>query len=231
MAASQAPIAAALGHSGPVRRRRTWCPRAATLVLAAVVVSGWPASPVHAQRPARPLVLRYDRPATAWIEALPVGNGRLGAMVFGGVTEERIQFNEATLWNGAPHAYDHPGASAVLPQIRSLLFAGNQRSADSLASAAFMSVPLQQKAYQAFGDVHLRFLGLDTAVSGYDRDLDLAHAVATTRFRVGGTTYTRRVFASHPAGALVVQLGAGLWAVPSGMRRGCSCARRVAGSR
>jgi alpha-L-fucosidase 2 len=129
-------------------------------------------------------------------------------MIFGGIANERIQFNEATLWSGGPHDYDHPGASAVLPRIRSLLFAGNQRAADSLASAAFMSVPLQQKAYQAFGDIHLRFIGLDTAVSDYGRELDLNRAVATTRFRVGGTTYTRQVFASNPAGAIIVQLSA-----------------------
>jgi alpha-L-fucosidase 2 len=158
---------------------------------------------------ARPrLALWYDRPATEWIEALPVGNGRLGAMVFGGVADERIQFNEATVWNGGPHDYDHPGASTVLPEIRSLLFAGTQATADSLASMAFMSVPLAQKSYQAFGDLHLRFVGLDTAVTGYRRELELDRAVATTRFRVGGTTYTREVFASNPAGVVIVHLSA-----------------------
>ncbi len=185
---------------GRVRRPATGAFCLAMLTSAATVLGAQTA-------PGR-LALRYDRPAAEWIEALPVGNGRLGGMVFGGIASERIQFNEATLWSGGPHEYDHPGASAVLPQIRSLLFAGNQRAADSLASVAFMSVPLQQKAYQAFGDIHLRFIGLDTVVSDYGRELDLNRAVATTHFRAGGTTYTRQVFASNPAGVLVVQLSA-----------------------
>ncbi len=163
---------------------------------------------VRGQGADRRPVLWYDRTAAEWIEALPVGNGRLGAMVFGGIGDERIQFNEATLWSGGPHDYDHPGAAAVLPELRSLLFAGKQAAADSLASAKFMSIPLQQMAYQAFGDLHLRFLGLDTAVSGYRRDLDLDSALATTRFTAGGTTYTRQVFASYPAGVVVVCLTA-----------------------
>jgi alpha-L-fucosidase 2 len=153
-------------------------------------------------------VLWYDRPASEWIEALPVGNGRLGAMVFGGVGRERIQFNESTLWSGGPHDYTHPGASAALPRIRSLLFEGDQSAADSLASAAFMSVPLTQESYQAFGDLHVELTGADTAVTFYRRELDLDRAIATTRFRIGGTTYSREVFASYPAGALVVHLTA-----------------------
>lgn len=153
-------------------------------------------------------VLWYDRPASEWIEALPVGNGRLGAMVFGGVGHERIQFNESALWSGGPHDYSHPGASAALPRIRSLLFEGDQSAADSLASAAFMSVPLTQESYQAFGDLHVELTGADTAVTFYRRELDLDRAIATTRFRIGGTTYTREVFASYPAGALVVHLTA-----------------------
>lgn len=166
------------------------------------------ATEVGAQNPDPRLALWYSQPATEWIEALPVGNGRLGAMVFGGTATERIQFNEATVWSGRPHDYTHPGASAVLPRIRSLLFEGNQAAADSLASAAFMSVPLTQASYQSFGDLHLTFAGLDTAVTEYRRDLDLDQAVATTRFRIRGTRYTRQVFASYPADALVVHLTA-----------------------
>ena len=154
-----------------------------------------------------PLELRYAAPAHAWVEALPVGNGHLGAMVFGGTAHERIQFNESTVWSGAPHDYDHPGAADVLDSLRALLFAGKQREADSLASARVMSLPLSQARYQAFGDLLLDFPGLDTGVvDGYRRSLDLDSAVTTTRFRVGGTTWTRRVFASHSDGVLVVRL-------------------------
>ncbi|AHG87891.1 hypothetical protein J421_0354 [Gemmatirosa kalamazoonensis] len=165
-----------------------------------------------AQRPAAPgdsLTLWYVAPAREWIEALPVGNGRLGAMVFGGVAHERLQFNEGTVWTGAPHAYEHPGAFAVLGTLRSLLLAGKQREAEALAMERFMSVPLRQQAYQAFGDLHLAFPALDgAAVTDYRRALDLDRAVATTRFRIGGTTYARDVFASHPDGAIVVHLSA-----------------------
>ena len=182
--------------------------RVAGALFLAVLLTAWPATHVRAQGANPSLVLRYDRPATEWIEALPVGNGRLGAMVFGGIARERIQFNEATVWSGGPHDYDHPGASAVLPKLRSLLFAGKQAAADSLASAAFMSVPLTQQAYQALGDIHLTFPGPDTAVTVYRRELDLDRAIATTRFTVDGTTYTRQAFASYPAGVVVVHLTA-----------------------
>jgi len=156
-----------------------------------------------------PLELWYPRPAHEWVEALPVGNGHLGGMVFGGTAAERIQFNESTVWRGAPHDYSHPGASLVLDSLRTLLFAGKQREADALASARVMSLPLRQEPYQAFGDLLLAFPGIDTsAVTDYRRSLGLDSAVATTRFSVDGTTYTRDVFASHPDGVLVVRLSA-----------------------
>jgi alpha-L-fucosidase 2 len=193
-----------------MERRMTWL----ILLLAAVPVSRAQgpsrASGIQSTRlPLRPPELWYDRPARVWVEALPVGNGRLGAMVFGGITTERIQFNESTLWAGEPHTYDHEGASDVLDTLRALLFAGKQKTADSLASARVMSIPLAQRAYQAFGDLRLAFPGIDTsAVTGYRRSLDLDRAVTTTRFRVGATTYTREVFSSHPAGVVVVRLSA-----------------------
>ena len=106
-------------------------------------------------------LLWYDRPAEKWTEALPVGNGRLGAMVFGGTDEERIQFNEDTLWTGGPRDYTHPDASEYLPVIRKLLFEGKQKEAEALAMERFMSVPLRQFAYQPFGDLRLHFPGHD----------------------------------------------------------------------
>src|SRR5258706_12274734 len=104
-----------------------------------------------------PLTLWYRQPAKLWVEALPVGNGRLGAMVFGGVAHERIQFNEQTVWTGEPHDYAHPGAWHSLDKIRELLWAGKQKEAEALAMQEFMSVPIRQKAYQAFGDLLLDF--------------------------------------------------------------------------
>lgn len=123
--------------------------------------------------PEQPLSLWYRQPARQWSEALPPGNGRLGAMVFGGVEEERIQFNEDTLWTGRPHECHREGAMKFLPQIRQLLQEGRQlksegkpaearqkqKEAETLADKELMSEPLRQKAYQPFGDVRLLFSG------------------------------------------------------------------------
>lgn len=153
------------------------------------------------------LRLWYPRPAAAWVEALPVGNGRMGAMVFGGTSEERIQFNEDTLWTGQPRRYHHVGAVKYLPELRALLAAGKQKEAETLAMREFMGVPLRQEAYQPCGDLWLEFPG-HGAATDYRRELDLDDAVATTRYRVGETTFTREVFASHPANVIVVRLSA-----------------------
>ncbi|MBM4040084.1 MAG: glycoside hydrolase family 95 protein, partial [Planctomycetes bacterium] len=149
------------------------------------------------------LVLWYRQPAKRWDEALPVGNGRLGAMVFGGTAEERIQFNDDTLWAGQPHDYAHAGAARFLPQVRQLLFEGKQREAEQLAGKEMMSVPLRQVAYQPFGDLKLLFPG-HTEVTDYRRQLDLDQAVATTRYKVGGVTFQREVFASFPDQVIAV---------------------------
>ncbi|MBB5353919.1 alpha-L-fucosidase 2 [Haloferula luteola] len=153
------------------------------------------------------LQLWYPRPAEVWTEALPVGNGRLGAMVFGGTAEERLQFNEDTVWTGTPHEYQHEGAVEVLPEIRRLLFEGKQKEAEALANKRFMSVPLRQRSYQPLGDLRLRLGGHDKAID-YRRDLDLDTAVAAVRYRVDNATYTRETFSSHPDQVLVEHLSA-----------------------
>ena len=159
--------------------------------------------------PQQPLSLWYRQPAAGWVEALPVGNGRLGAMVFGGISHERIQFNEDTVWTGAPHDYAHPGAYRFLEPIRRLLFAGKQAEAEQLAEREFMSVPLHQKAYQAFGDLLLEFPGLgDDGASAYRRELDLDRAVASVEYVENGVHFRREVFASWPAQVIVVRLSA-----------------------
>ena len=158
--------------------------------------------------PNEPLSLWYTRPALKWVEALPVGNGKLGAMVFGDVPRERIQFNESTVWCGKPHSYVHEGAAKFLPEIRKLLFEGKQKEAESLASREFMSVPRRQKAYQPCGDLLIDFNG-QTKVSDYRRMLDLDTAVATTEYKQDGVIFTREVFASNPDNAVIVRLSAG----------------------
>ncbi len=154
-----------------------------------------------------PLTLWYEQPAREWVEALPVGNGRLGAMVFGGLPEERIQFNEHTVWTGEPHDYAHPGAYKHLPALRKLLFEGRQKEAEELAMREFMSVPLRQKAYQPFGDILLRFPQQSQATA-YRRGLDLDTATAWVEYTHQGTKYRREAFASRPAQAIVIRLTA-----------------------
>ena len=167
------------------------------VLLAAAVAYGDPG----------PMVLRYDKPAGKWTEALPVGNGRLGAMVFGGTEKERIQFNDDTLWVGQPRDYSHPGAAESLPAIRKLLFDGKQREAEKLAGEKFMSVPLRQMPYQPFGDLKLEFPGHDQPTD-YRRELDLDAAVATTTYRVGDVPFTREVIASAPDNLIAVRITA-----------------------
>jgi alpha-L-fucosidase 2 len=143
------------------------------------------------------LTLRYDTPARSWNRALPVGNGRLGAMVFGGTAEERLQVNEDTVWAGEPHDYAHKAAVKYLPEIRRLLFEGNQRAAEALAEQQFMSVPLFQLPYQPFIDLKLHFDGHDR-VEDYERTLDLDQATASVRYKVDGVNFRRDVFCSFP---------------------------------
>lgn len=151
------------------------------------------------------LQLWYDAPANRWTEALPVGNGRLGAMIFGGAAAERLQLNEDTLWTGGPRSYDHPGAAEVLPLLRELLFAGKQKEAEALAADRFMSIPIRQRAYQPLGDLHLEFPGHDDA-QDYRRLLDLNAAVAAVSYTANGVRFAREAFASHPDRAIVVRL-------------------------
>lgn len=151
------------------------------------------------------LKLWYTEPAKEWTQALPIGNGRLGAMIFGGTAEDRYQLNEDSLWCGKPHDYTHDGAAQYLSQIRQLLFEGKQKQAEDLAMEHFMSVPLGQMPYQPFGDLRLTFPGHEN-VENYRRELDLDTAIATTTYRLNGVTYTRQAFASYPDQVIVIRL-------------------------
>ncbi|MEG3082669.1 glycoside hydrolase family 95 protein [Sphingomonas sp. PB2P12] len=140
--------------------------------------------------------LWYRQPAKTWTEALPVGNGRLGAMVFGGTTRERLQLNEDTLWSGGPYDPVNPAARAALPEVRRLIDAGMFAEAQTLANARMMGVPKTQMAYQPVGDVLLDLPRAVGEASAYIRELDLDAAIATTSFTLGGTRFRREVFAS-----------------------------------
>jgi len=151
--------------------------------------------------------LWYDHPAEKWTDALPIGNGRMGAMIFGGVPDERIQFNEDTLWKGHPHDYVRAGAHEYLAKIRQLLFDGKIKEAEGIAKTNFLSDPVRQKAYQPFGDLHFHFIGV-TNITDYHRELELDSAVARVTYQSGGVTYRREAFASYPDQAIVLRFTA-----------------------
>ncbi len=149
--------------------------------------------------------LWYRAPARAWTEALPVGNGRLGAMVFGGTAVERIQFNDSDVWTGHPRGYHREGAVDSLPRIRELLFDGKRKEAEDFAMKTFMSDPLGQKAYQPTGDLWIE-LPTFGPVTDYRRWLDLDAAVAVTTYRDAGVLIRREVRVSAPDGVLHITI-------------------------
>lgn len=153
------------------------------------------------------LSLWYREPAAEWVQALPVGNGRIGAIVFGGMATERLQLNEDTFFAGGPYDPVNPGAVAALPEVRRLIAQRRFAEAEALANAQLMSRPLKQMSYQPIGDLMLLTPGLENA-SGYVRELDLQTAVARTSFLVGATRMVREVFASAIDDVIVVRLTA-----------------------
>src|SRR5215470_1667190 len=151
------------------------------------------------------MTLWHAQPAPQWDHATPVGNGRLGAMVFGNTSRERIQLNEETLWSGGPRDTVNVEAMSEMGNVRRLLFEGKPREAIELADETMMARPRRLLPYQTLGDLWLAFEGHD-AVTDYRRELDLASAVARVNYRAGGVRFTREIFASHPAQVIVVRL-------------------------
>jgi alpha-L-fucosidase 2 len=195
----------------------------ADVVLPATQTPLGPQLTGQAQPPAAPLSLWYRAPASdhpfdparssgqgagaEWVRALPVGNGRLGAMIFGGVVHERLQLNEDTLWAGRPYDPVNPDAKEALPQVRRLLAEGRYRDAAQLVSQKVMAKPLAQMPYQTLGDLLLTFPQTDS-VEQYRRDLDLTTATAHVSYIAHGVRFEREVFASAPDQAIVVRLTA-----------------------
>ncbi|EMI55725.1 glycoside hydrolase family 95 protein [Rhodopirellula sallentina] len=162
---------------------------------------------VHAAPPdtkSKPLQLWCSQPAGQWSEALPIGNGRLGAMVFGGVDQEHLQLNEDTLWSGVPHCYDNPDAYQHLGTVRKLLAEGKYEEAEANAQK-MLGVPKYQQAYMPLGDLFLDF-GDHGTPRDYRRTLDLETAVSAVSYRIGNVGFTRKVFASHPDQSIVIRL-------------------------
>ncbi|MEP5341834.1 MAG: glycoside hydrolase family 95 protein [Algibacter sp.] len=153
------------------------------------------------------LKLWYDAPATDWNEALPLGNGRLGAMIYGNPAHENIQLNENTLWAGSPHRNDNPDAKRNLSEIRELLFKGKYNEAHRLANNKFVSKISHGMPYETVGNIRLNFLNQDH-VSNYYRELDLENAVNTTKYTVDGVDYKREIFTSFSDEVIVMKLSA-----------------------
>ena len=194
LAAAQSPSSLRLiGEAAP--------PASALSLWYRAPASDHPLLPLDAPRESR------QAGTAEWVRALPVGNGRLGAMVFGGIVHERLQLNEDTLWAGRPYDPVNPDAKDALPEVRHLLAEKKYPEAAKLVGAKVMSKPLAQMAYETLGDLALTFSQVD-AVENYSRDLDLATATAHVSYTSGGVTFSREVFASAPDQVIAVRLTA-----------------------
>jgi alpha-L-fucosidase 2 len=193
------------------RKRIKPATRAATaigaFVLAATSLVARPSPDSHTLNAGVPdATLWYQQPARQWLEAMPIGNGLMGAMVFGGIPEERIALNESSFWSGRPHDYDDPNANIYFPQIRDLVFAGRFQEAEKMADGHFWGIPKAQEAYQPIGDLLLSFGS--TNGTDYRRELDLETGVAKVSYRSGDAVITRETFISWPDRVLVMHIRA-----------------------
>jgi alpha-L-fucosidase 2 len=153
------------------------------------------------------LKLWYDKPAKVWNEALTIGNGRLGAMVFGDPALENIQLNEETFWSGGPSRNDNPEALEALPEVRKLIFEGKYQEAEKMVNENLVAEQLHGSMYQTIGNLNLSFEGHES-YSNYYRELDIENAVYSTSYTVDDVNYKREVFASHPDQVIAVKLSA-----------------------
>jgi len=191
---------------------RTVSPRSFCRLAAAAALLHFGMSAVSARGAERPpfdpaTVLWYAHPADKWENALPVGNGRLGAMVFGRTDEETIQLNEDTYWSGGPYSTVVKGGAKVLPEIQKLVFEGDYKMAHMLFGRSLMGYPVEQMKYQSLGELGLRFPA-GKAVTDYRHELDLDAAVARTTYTRDGVRFTREVFSSPVDQVIVVRLAA-----------------------
>ncbi|MHC1704732.1 MAG: glycoside hydrolase N-terminal domain-containing protein [Tenuifilaceae bacterium] len=153
------------------------------------------------------ILMWYDTPAKIWEEALPVGNGRLGAMIFGKYGEERIQLNEETYWSGGPYSTVVKGGANALSQIQKYIFEGQPIEAHKLFGRKLMGYPVEQQKYQSLANLHL-FFENQNEVSGYKRWLDLNTGITSVEYTIGGVIYHREVLSSAPDQVILVRLTA-----------------------
>ena len=175
----------------------------AVAISTLLTVSGCSKDPV-----CEDMKLWYDEPAEKWVEALPVGNGRLGAMIFGNPSSEKLQLNEETVWAGQPNSNANPNVEeGALEEIRKLIFEGRYRAAQDMVDQKIFFRTNHGMSYQTVGDLRLDFLGHED-FTGYRRELDIANALSTVRYEVGGVEYVREVFSSLADDVIAVRLSA-----------------------
>jgi alpha-L-fucosidase 2 len=176
------------------------------MAFGALASASWRAIAAE-QGAASALTLWYRQPAEVWTEALPIGNGRLGAMIFGGVPRERLQLNEDTLYAGGPYDPSNPEALEALPKVRALITEGKYVEAQNLTSAKMMARPLAMPSYQTVGDLVLSF-GASGFAEEYRRELNLDSACAGVSYKREGVTFTRESFASAVDQVIVTRVAA-----------------------
>ena len=162
---------------------------------------------ISAENEKHSVKLWYQQPANAWTEALPIGNGRLGAMVFGKVQNERIQINEETLWTGGPHDYNNYSAINNLSTVRDLIFNDSLQKATDIIENKMLGNPKFLQAYQPFCDLNLQFKN-HTNPTNYKRELDLNTALVTVTYSENGVNYKREYFSSAPEQLIVIRFSA-----------------------
>jgi alpha-L-fucosidase 2 len=162
---------------------------------------------ISCSNPDGPLELWYKQPAADWNEALPVGNGRLGAMVFGDPVNERIQLNEESIWAGSKINNNNPEAIKYLPALQQAIFNGEYKKAEEIASNYFLGTPPRIRSYQPLGDLLINYQW-EGDLTGYKRSLDIQSGIASTTFKVNGSSVTKRIFASAVDNSIVIEIRA-----------------------
>lgn len=153
--------------------------------------------------------IEFDSPAGEWNEALPIGNGKLGGMVYGHPNTERIQLNEDSVWFGGPQDRNNPSAKDKLPEIRKLIFEGKISEAQELCAFALSGLPEEQRHYEPLGNLYIELMGKDYSdVTEYSRVLDMSNATATVSFKKGGVHYERQIITSYPENAMIIHMTA-----------------------
>ncbi|MDR0537916.1 MAG: glycoside hydrolase family 95 protein [Tannerellaceae bacterium] len=179
-----------------------------TILMAAALLALLPAIGHTAER--NPMTIWYDnKPGEGWTDPLPVGNGLIGALVYGKASNERIALNESSFWSGRPHDYNDPEAGKYFTQVKDLIFAGKFKDAEKLADEKFYGKPVGQQAYEPLGDLRMIFYGIDeNEVGNYQRDLDMENGITSVSFAYRGVKYRREVFVSYPDRILVMRITA-----------------------